>query len=204
MSLPHPPLLVISDRSRARRPVVEIAAAAFAGGCRWFSLREKDLPAAERRALLAELVTIGRGYGATIMAHDDIDAVIATGAGGVHLPAGGDPGAARKKLPHRLVGASAHSAAEVAALIASGADYVTISPIFLTDSKPGYGPALGLDGLARTVAVANGPVVALAGITPENAASCLKAGAAGIAVMGEIMRAADPESTVRTLLRAMK
>jgi thiamine-phosphate pyrophosphorylase len=204
MSLPHPPLLVISDRSRARRPVVEIAAAAFAGGCRWFSLREKDLPAAERRALLAELVAIGRGYGATIMAHDDIDAVIATGAGGVHLPAGGDPGAARKKLPHRLVGASAHSAAEVAALIASGADYVTISPIFLTDSKPGYGPALGLDGLARTVAVANGPVVALAGITPENAASCLKAGAAGIAVMGEIMRAADPESTVRTLLRAMK
>jgi len=204
MSLPHPPLLVISDRSRARRPVVEIAAAAFAGGCRWFSLREKDLPAAERRALLAELVTIGRGYGATIMAHDDIDAVIATGAGGVHLPAGGDPGAARKKLPHRLVGASAHSAAEVAALIASGADYVTISPIFLTDSKPGYGPALGLDGLARTVAVANGPVVALAGITPENAASCLKAGAAGIAMMGEIMRAADPESTVRTLLRAMK
>jgi thiamine-phosphate pyrophosphorylase len=204
MSLPHPPLLVISDRSRARRPVVEIAAAAFAGGCRWFSLREKDLPAAERRALLAELVTIGRGYGATIMAHDDIDAVIATGAGGVHLPAGGDPGAARKKLPHRLVGASAHSAAEVAALIASGADYVTISPIFLTDSKPGYGPALGLDGLARTVAVANGPVVALAGITPENAASCLKASAAGIAVMGEIMRAADPESTVRTLLRAMK
>jgi thiamine-phosphate pyrophosphorylase len=204
MSLPHPPLLVISDRSRARRPVVEIAAAAFAGGCRWFSLREKDLPAAERRALLAELVTIGRGYGATIMAHDDIDAVIATGAGGVHLPAGGDPGAARKKLPHRLVGASAHSAAEVAALIASGADYVTISPIFLTDSKPGYGPALGLDGLARTVAVANGPVVALAGITPENAASCLKAGAAGIAVMGEIMRAADPESTVRALLRAME
>jgi thiamine-phosphate pyrophosphorylase len=204
MSLPHPPLLVISDRSRARRPVVEIAAAAVAGGCRWFSLREKDLPAAERRALLAELVTIGRGYGATIMAHDDIDAVIATGAGGVHLPAGGDPGAARKKLPHRLVGASAHSAAEVAALIASGADYVTISPIFLTDSKPGYGPALGLQGLAEAIAVAKGPVVALAGITPENAASCLKAGAAGIAVMGEIMRAADPESTVRTLLRAMK
>jgi thiamine-phosphate pyrophosphorylase len=202
--LPSPPLLIISDRSQTRRPLAEIAAAAFAGGCRWFSLREKDLPAAERRALLAELVTIGRGYGATIMAHDDIDAVIATGAGGVHLPAGGDPGAARKKLPHRLVGASAHSAAEVAALIASGADYVTISPIFLTDSKPGYGPALGLDGLARTVAVANGPVVALAGITPENAASCLKAGAAGIAVMGEIMRAADPESTVRTLLRAMK
>jgi thiamine-phosphate pyrophosphorylase len=204
MPLPSPPLLVISDRSQARRPIFEVAAAAFAGGCRWFSLREKDLPAAERRALLAELVTIGRGYGATVMAHDDIEAVIATGAGGVHLPTGSDPGAARQKLPHGLVGASAHSATEAASLIAAGADYVTISPIFLTDSKPGYGPALGLDGLAGAVAIAKGPVVALAGITPENAASCVKAGAAGIAVMGETMRAGDPASTVRALIRSLE
>ncbi len=52
MSLPDPPVLVISDRSQARRPLIEVAEAAFAGGCRWFSLREKDLPAGERRALL--------------------------------------------------------------------------------------------------------------------------------------------------------
>ena len=101
-----------------------------------------------------------------------------------------------------MIGVSAHIAAEAAALIAAGADYVTISPVFLTDSKPGYGPALGLDGLAAAVAAAKGPVVALAGITPANAASCLKAGAAGIAVMGEVMRAADPEATVRALMSA--
>ena len=52
MNLPSPPLFVISDRSQARRPLIEIAGAAFRGGCRWFSLREKDLPAAERRATL--------------------------------------------------------------------------------------------------------------------------------------------------------
>ena len=103
-----------------------------------------------------------------------------------------------------LIGASAHSNAEAAALIAAGADYVTISPIFLTDSKPGYGPALGLDGLAAAVVAAKGPVVALAGINPANARSCLEAGAAGIAVMGEIMRAADPETTVRGLVSAIK
>lgn len=202
-ALPAPPLLVISDRSQARLSLIKVAEAAFKGGCRWFSLREKDLLPAERRALLAELVALGRHYGAAIMAHDDLDAVIATGAAGVHLPSGGDPAAARAKLPHGLVGASAHSTAEAAALIAAGADYVTISPVFLTDSKPGYGPALGLDGVAKTVAVAQGPVVALAGITPANAASCLAAGAAGIAVMGEIMRAADPEATVRALIRTM-
>jgi thiamine-phosphate pyrophosphorylase len=203
MTLATPPLLVISDRSQSRRPLIEVAAAAFKGGCRWFSLREKDLPDAERRALLAQLVALGRHHGATVTVHDDIDAAIAAGAGGLHLPSGGDPAAARARLPGGLIGASAHGVTEATALIAAGADYVTISPIFLTDSKPGYGPALGLDGLAKAVAAAKGPVIALAGITQVNAASCLKAGAAGIAVMGEIMRSADPEATVRALVVAL-
>src|SRR5439155_10731418 len=187
--LPHPPLLVISDRSQARRPLLEVAAAVFAGGCRWFSLREKDLPAEERRALLGELVVLGRRHGATVTAHDDIEVVLATGADGVHLPGGGDPAAARKRLPHGLIGVSTHSAEEAVAMLRAGADYVTLSPIFLSDSKPGYGPALGLDVLAAAAEAdaAPGPVVALAGITPDNAAACLAAGAAGIAVMGEVM-----------------
>jgi thiamine-phosphate pyrophosphorylase len=203
VELPIPPLLVISDRSHARLPLLEVAGASFAGGCRWFSLREKDLPAAERRLLLAELVALGRHYNARVMAHDDLDAVVATGAGGVHLPGGSDPAAVRARLPHGLIGVSAHSAAEAATLIKAGADYVTISPIFLTDSKPGYGPALGLDGLAGAVALAKGPVVALAGINPANARACIDTGAAAIAVMGEIMRAADPEITVRALVEAI-
>lgn len=201
--LPVPPLLVISDRSQARRPLVEVAAAALAGGCCWFSLREKDLPAAERRALLRELVALGRRHGAVVTVHDDLEAAVAARADGVHLPSGGDPAAARARLPGGLIGVSAHSTAEAAALITAGADYVTISPVFVTDSKPGYGPALGLGGLAEEAVAANGPVVALAGITPANARACIAAGAAGIAVMGEIMRAADPEATVRDLLRAI-
>jgi len=201
--LPTPRLLVISDRSQARRPIIEVAAAAFAAGCRWFSLREKDLSPAERRVLLAELVALGGRYGATVTVHDDIDAAIAAGAGGLHLPGGGDPAAARTRLPGRLIGASAHSAGEAAALIAAGADYVTVSPVFITESKPGYGPALGLDGLAAAAAAAQGPVLALAGINSGNAAACLAAGAAGAAVMGEIMRAADPEATVRALVAAI-
>jgi thiamine-phosphate pyrophosphorylase len=202
MELPEPPVLVISDRSQARRPLAEVAAGAFAGGCRWFSLREKDLPAGQRRALLAALVELGHRSGALVTAHEDIDAVLAAGADGVHLPGGGDPHAARVLLPGRLIGASAHSAAEAAALLSAGADYVTVSPVFPTASKPGYGPAIGRDGLARVVAATPGPVVALGGITPENAAPCRAAGARGIAVMGEIMRADEPELTMAWLIRA--
>jgi len=204
MNLPRPPLLVISDRGQARRPLVEIAAAAFRAGCRWFSLREKDLPAAERLDLMRALVTLGRPFGATITAHEDIDAVVASGAGGVHLPGGGDPAAAWRRLPAGLVGVSAHSPEEAAAQLKAGADYVTLSPIFLTASKPGYGPAIGLDALAAAARLSSGPVVALGGISAGNLAACLAAGARGIAVMGEIMRAADPEATVRRLLAAFE
>jgi thiamine-phosphate pyrophosphorylase len=202
MELPAPPLLVISDRGQARRSLIELAEAAFAGGCRWFSLREKDLPTDERRRLLQALVELGHRWGAAVTAHDDIDAVVAVGAAGLHLPAHADPAAARARLPHALIGASAHSAAEAMARLRAGADYVTVSPVFLTASKPGYGPALGLDGLARAAAAASGPVLALGGITARNAGLCRAAGAAGIAVMGEIMRADDPQATVAGLIRA--
>ena len=86
----------------------------------------------------------------------------------------------------------------------AGADYVTLSPIFLTGSKPGYGPALGLDALAAAAHTAPGPIIALAGIGPDNAAACIAAGARGVAVMGEIMRAADPEAIVRRLITAIE
>src|SRR2546421_1840665 len=203
MQLPDPPLLVISDQSQARRPLIDIAEAVFRGGCRWFSLREKDLPAAERRALLADLVELGRPFGAVVMAHEDIDAVEAVSAAGVHLPAGSDPAAVGRRLPRGLIGVSAHSENEAGAQLRAGADYVTLSPIFLTDSKPGYGPALGLDALTAVAAAAPGPIIALAGITPDNAASCLAAGARGVAVMGEVMRADDPEAMVRRLIAAL-
>jgi thiamine-phosphate pyrophosphorylase len=201
--LPVPPLLVISDRRQARQPLQQVVEAAFAGGCRWFSLREKDLPAEDRHALLADLVALGRRYGAVVIAHEDVEAVAAVGADGVHLPSGGSLVAARARLPGALIGASAHTADEAAALLRAGADYVTLSPVFLTASKPGYGPVLGLDGLARIVAQVPGDIVALGGITPENAAACLAAGARGIAVMGEVMRAADPQATVEHILRMM-
>jgi thiamine-phosphate pyrophosphorylase len=203
LRLPVPPLLVISDRSQARRPLEEVAEAALAGGCRWFSLREKDLPAAERRAMLAALVALARRYGAAIGIHEDIEAAITAGAGALHLPTGASPEAARDRLPGALIGASAHSAEEAAALLEAGADYVTVSPVFVSASKPGYGPALGLDGLANIVAHAPGPVVALGGITAENAELCLSAGARGVAVMGGVMRAADPQAAVAAILAAI-
>ena len=203
MRLPVPPLLVISDRRQARRSLEEVAEAIFAGGCRWLSLREKDLSPAERRALLSALVALGRRWEATVTVHEDVDAAAEAGAGGVHLPGGSSAAAARVRLPRGLIGASAHAAREASDLLGSGADYVTISPVFITASKPGYGPAIGLGGLAEIVARVPGPVIALGGINVATAPLCLSAGARGVAVMGEVMRAANPQAQVEAMLAAI-
>ncbi|WP_347177409.1 thiamine phosphate synthase [Glycomyces sp. L485] len=84
-------------------------------------------------------------------------------------------------------------------------DYVTYSPIWPTASKPGYGPAIGLEGLAERVATSPVPVYALGGVTgPERARAAREAGAAGVAVMGAVMGAEAPERVVAALRAALE
>ncbi len=147
MSLPEPPLLIVTDRHQARAPLAALAGAAFNAGGRWLMLREKDLDAAARLALLNDLIALGAPYGAAVTVNTDLAAARAAGAAGVHLPAGADPAAARAALgAAALIGYSAHDAADAMAAAAAGADYVTLSPIFESASKPGYGPCLGPEG----------------------------------------------------------
>lgn len=197
-------MLLITDRTLARGDLVDVVAAACAGGCRWVSLREKDLPAAEQIALFAGLRAITKPHDVRLTLHGPPELARAAGADGVHLSGGGDAAAARALLGRdALIGLSTHTLAEAAAADPATLDYITASPVFLTRSKPGHGPALGLEGLsafARTSAV---PVVALAGIDSTTAATCIAAGARGIAIMGGIMRAEYPELAVASLREAM-
>ena len=100
-----------------------------------------------------------------------------------------------------LVGRSCHDAGEVDRAAAEGCDYVFVSPVYPTDSKPGYGPALGPLGLAALCDRAPMPVYALGGVLPERVGECLRAGAHGVAVMGPVLR--DPP-LVAEYLSALK
>jgi thiamine-phosphate pyrophosphorylase len=196
-------LLVITDRKGAVLPLEDVVGALLRGGCRWLSMREKDLEHDERVALLSRIVALGRSRGATITVHGDIEAAAAAGADGVHLPSGGSPDQARARLGKQaLIGLSVHNGVEAAAA-ASAADYVTLSPIFGSISKPGYGPALGLQRLADAALRARVPIVALGGIAAHNLGPCLAAGAAGVAVMGAVMAAADPEAATAAIVKAL-
>lgn len=204
VALPNPPLMIITDRRQAARGLIEIATAAFEGGCRWLSVREPDLRQKDRVARIYNLIAIAAPYNATVTVHRDIEAASGAGAHGVHLQRGGDPAAARRALgPAALIGVSAHSLAEVRDAEEAGADYVTLSPIFPTETKPGYGPALGLDDLAFVASTVAIPILALGGVEEHNIASCVQAGAAGVAVMGTIMRAVDMAAATRTLVGAL-
>ncbi len=182
-------------------PLEALAAALFAGGCRWLSLREKDLPPPERLALLRRLVSLGKDRGAVVMVHDDLDAAEAARADGIHLPAGASVRSARARLgAAALIGQSVHGEDEIRRAAEEGADYVTLSPIFATASKPDYGPALGVDALRKQRSL---PIIALGGVEPENIGACLAAGAAGAAVMGGAMRDDDPARYMKALLAAV-
>jgi len=203
MRLPDPPLLVITDRRAARRPLAEVIAAAIRAGCRWIMLREKDMTARGRLHLTRRLAALATPAGATVSVNGDLAAARLTGA--VHLPQGRAVAEARAALgPDALVGVSCHSRAEAADAGAAGADYVTLSPIFATMSKPGYGPALGPDELAHAARELPLPVIALGGVYPGNVAACLSAGAAGVAVMGAVMRAPDPGAATTGLIAVMQ
>jgi thiamine-phosphate pyrophosphorylase len=196
-------LLVITDRHQARHKIETIADAVGRGGGRWLLLRDKDLAPAERAGLAARLAPIARRHGMHLSISADID-LAAELCASAHLQSAAAVGAARQRLgAGALIGVSAHGQGDVAAAATAGADYVTLSPIFLTDSKPGYGPALGPAAIAAA-AKHRILILALGGIMADRVGPCLAAGAGGVAAMGEIMRSGDPCRTVGDFLTACK
>jgi len=205
MKLPDPPLLVVTDRRQARRSLKEIVAVALEAGCRWVSLREKDLPRDEQILLARALVPLAHAHGATLILHGDAALAKAAGADGVHLPSGSDAAAARRMLgPGKLVGVSIHTVTEAEAIAPAFADYALAGPAFETASKPGYGPEIGHKGLFEIARAARVPVLAIGGVNTARVGELIAAGCAGIAAMGGVMRAADPAQEVGALIATLE
>src|SRR5580692_4077232 len=204
MKLPDPPLLVVTDRHQALRPLVEIVGFALAAGCRWVSLREKDLPEDEQILLARTLLPITRRHNACLMLHGEAAIADLAGTDGVHLPSGSDAAAARKLVSAgKLIGLSIHTATEAAAVDPATVDYAIAGPAFETPSKPGYGPEIGRKGLRELAAAAHVPLLAIGGINTVRIGDVIAAGCAGIAVMGGVMRAADPAVEVQVLTASL-
>ena len=189
------PLLLLTDRHQLPpgRTLVETVSAAAAAGVDTVVLRELDLPEATRAELAEKLAEHVRVVSAR---------TLLPAAAGIHL-ASAQTGLDARGVPLR--GRSCHDVAEVWRAASGGADYVTLSPVAASLSKPGYGPPLALADIDRAVTAAGrARLFALGGVDEHNAGLMREAGAHGVAVMGAVMRAEDPAKVVRRLLEVVR
>jgi len=169
-------------------------------------LREKDLDGRALMQLAVELGQTCRRYGVPMLVNGRIDVALAAHADGVHLPSDGiGPDDARKLLgPSKLIGVSAHTAAEITRAEALGADFAVFGPVFTPISKGTYAAPCGPLGLASACSAASIPVFALGGITAHRAAELGDTGSAGVAVIGAIIAANDPAQSTLELIKALR
>jgi thiamine-phosphate pyrophosphorylase len=148
-----------------------------------------------------EMQRICRKAGATFIVNDRVDVAIASGADGVHLGQDDFPIPLARKLlgEQAVIGGSASSIEEARRCLAEGADYVGFGPVFPTSSKADAGPAGGLELLRSVVEAVPMPIVAIGGITTENAYLVMNAGAHGIAVISAVCCQADPRAAAVSL-----
>jgi thiamine-phosphate pyrophosphorylase len=172
---------------------LETARAAVAGGATVVQLRLKGRPT-------AEVAAAGRPFRelpATLVVNDDVEAALELGADGVHLGRT-DRGAERALSAGLLLGLSAASVEEAVECERCGAAYIGAGPVWATPSKPDADPPIGLAGLRAICVSVSVPVVAIGGVDATNAGDCIRAGAAGVAVI----RAARDARAVRAAVDA--
>jgi thiamine-phosphate pyrophosphorylase len=213
----------VTDRSLARGDLEDVVSEAVAEGVDWVQIREKDLTGgpllelSRRVARAARRGALSRGPSAArvrVVVNRRSDVALALGPeaevfpddriDGVHLGFDGvNPAEARRVLgPEAWIGASCHTPPEVRAACEAGANYLHLAPIFPPNSKTARGQSLGLPALADGAACGIA-VLAQGGIHAENAREVLAAGAAGVAVTGAILMAADPGKAASALRRAL-
>lgn len=196
-------VLVITDRRLAgARGVAGVVEAALSAGARAVQLRNKGESARQLLAVGSELRALTRKVNALLFVNDRLDVALALEADGVHLGPDDLPVAAARAVapPGFLIGRSADDPEVARRAVAEGADYIGCGTVYATTTKADAGEVIGLEGLGRVAAAVRVPVVGIGGITVARAAEVARTGAAGVAVVGAVMSAADPAGAVRALM----
>jgi thiamine-phosphate diphosphorylase len=199
-------LCLVTDRHASRLPLVETVAAAVSAGVDWVQIREKDLEGGALLALADGVAEAARRAdpAVRVLVNRRIDVALAAALDGVHLGFDAAPPALARRLlgAAKLVGVATHAPGEVAPDALPHLSYAQLAPIFAPLSKPAGRPPLGPAALARASAGPL-PILAQGGIEASNAGACVHAGAAGVAVTGAILAAADPAQAAAALRRAL-
>lgn len=198
----YPVIDVESCRARALEPLV-VAEACLRGGARVLQLRWKHAASGELLGLSRRFVGAAGRFGAAVVVNDRADVARLARAAGVHVGQDDlDPADARAVGGGIAIGVSTHVEAQVDRALDGPAAYVAVGPIYGTATKDTGYSARGL-ALVRYAAGRGKPVVAIGGITLERAPELARAGAAGLAVISDLLATGDPEARVRQYVRAL-
>jgi thiamine-phosphate diphosphorylase len=193
--------LVTDPRAQTADALISNAAAALAGGMTAVQLRVKGWPDREALQAALGLRAACSAVGALFLVNDRVDIALASRADGVHLGVEDLPVFAARALlgPRAVIGYSPEGDVDRIAAERAGADYLGVGPVFSTATKHDAGPAIGLAGLSAIVRASFLPIVGVGGITIDRAADVLAAGAVGVAMVGAVFLADDPELAAASL-----
>jgi thiamine-phosphate pyrophosphorylase len=193
-------LYVLITESACKRPWMEVAQAAIAGGADCLQLREKNLEAAELLRRARELVALCRRHNVLCIINDRPDVAVLSGAHGVHVGQGDLPAVEARKIVgnDKIVGVSTHNIDQARQAALDGADYVGVGPIFRSPTKPREFVA-GLELAREAVSQIRVPTVAIAGITEQNIEEVMFTGVQAAAVTAAVAGCDDPKGATRRL-----
>ena len=200
--------LVTQHSLSAGRSTEAIVTAAIEGGVDAVQLREKDTSAQHRIELGEQLRGLTGDADIDLIVNDRIDIAYAVGADGVHLGQSDPPVSTAREIlgPEATVGVSVSTVSEARLAAVSGADYLGVGAVYGTNSKPDADTAddgLGVDQLAKIADAVTLPIVAIGGVTPENASGPIQAGATSVAAISAITAADDPAAATQALREAV-
>jgi thiamine-phosphate pyrophosphorylase len=199
-TLPHPFVVMVSDRQRAPEGFLERVKSAVRAGVSAVQLREPGLEDVDLLVLAEAVKVEAAGTGARTIVNDRLDVALIAGADGVHLPSHAPPGHRVRAAapPGFLIGRSVHSMQE--ALLAEadgGCDYLIFGTVFESVSKPAGHPVAGVEALAAMCEGVSLPVVAIGGVTLSRLPDIVRAGAAGIAAIDLFMTSDEQDMIER-------
>jgi thiamine-phosphate pyrophosphorylase len=198
----------IDAAARAGWTPIDLARAFLSGGARFLQVRAKHLAGAAFLDTASAIVDLARPAGASVIVNDRADIARLAGAAGVHV--GQEdlaPRAVRTVVgDDAVVGLSTHTVEQLERALDEPVSYVAIGPVFGTATKETGYEAIGLERVAnasRRAAARGLPLVAIGGITVHNARAVVDAGAAAVAVIGDLLATGDPEARVRAYLERL-
>jgi thiamine-phosphate pyrophosphorylase len=194
-------LYVVTESRAVAGSTLEVLEAAISGGATAVQLREKSANIRRVLELGRVLGELARGAGVPLIVNDRVDIALAIEADGVHVGQDDMPAELARRLlgPDRILGVSAGTVDEAVRAEHDGADYLGVGDVFGTGSKRDAGRPIGLDSLTRIVRAVSIPVVAIGGITVDNAGDAIEAGAVGIASISAVFGSPQPEVAARRM-----